>query len=95
MGGPILTDMNGMSLYTFDNDAAGVSTCVDDCIAAWPALAAGAGDVPEGEYGIIERADGTQQWTYKGMPLYTFVQDQAAGDVTGDGAFEVWHLVRP
>ncbi|HCQ64264.1 MAG TPA: hypothetical protein DIU07_03395, partial [Rhodobacteraceae bacterium] len=34
-------------------------------------------------------------WTYKGMPLYLWVQDQAAGDVTGDGVKGVWHLARP
>ena len=33
--------------------------------------------------GIAARPDGTQQATYSGWPLYTFVQDAAPGDVTG------------
>ena len=94
-GGPILTDMAGMALYTFDNDAPGVSNCMDACLANWPALAATADDVAEGDYEVIERADGTRQWTYKGQPLYTFAKDEAPGDVTGDGVNEVWHLARP
>jgi predicted lipoprotein with Yx(FWY)xxD motif len=93
--GAILTDMEGRTLYTFDNDAPGVSNCVDACVANWPILAAAEGDVAEGDYAIIDRADGTRQWTYKGRPLYTFVKDAAPGDVAGDGVNEVWHLARP
>ncbi|MCB1351011.1 MAG: hypothetical protein KDK11_21085, partial [Maritimibacter sp.] len=31
----------------------------------------------------------------KGMPLYTWVNDTAPGDVTGDGVNGVWHLAKP
>ena len=93
--GEILTDMQGMSLYTFDKDTKGMSMCEGDCLAKWPAATAGAEDKPSGDYDIITRADGTRQWTYKGMPLYTWVKDATAGDVTGDGVGGVWHLARP
>lgn len=93
--GPILVDMNGMTLYTFDNDTEGVSNCYDQCAVNWPILAAAEGDVAEGDWAIITRTDGSQQWTYKGWPLYTFIRDAAPGDVTGDGANEVWHVARP
>ena len=34
---------------------------------------------------IISRTDGTLQWAYDGHPLYTFVQDKAAGEINGNG----------
>ena len=93
--GMFLTNMDGMALYTFDKDAAGVSNCAGECVAIWPILAATEGDMAEGDYAVIDRADGMKQWTYKGMPLYTFVKDAAAGDMMGDGVKDVWHLARP
>lgn len=93
--GTILTDGNGMSLYTFDKDTAAVSNCYDDCAVKWPPLEAGKKSQPQGEFGIIIRTDGARQWTHKGMPLYTWFKDTAAGDITGDGVKGVWHLARP
>lgn len=93
--GAILTDANGMSLYTFTKDTAGVSNCMDDCVANWPILAAEAGAVAEGDWTVITRSDGAMQWAYKGMPLYLFVQDAAPGDIVGEGKGEVWYLARP
>jgi predicted lipoprotein with Yx(FWY)xxD motif len=28
---------------------------------------------------------------YKGKPLYLFIKDAKAGDMTGDGVGDVWH----
>ncbi|MCU0800599.1 MAG: hypothetical protein MUD11_02295 [Rhodobacteraceae bacterium] len=93
--GAILTDANGMSLYTFAKDSAGVSACVDDCVAKWPILPATSADVAEGDWTVITRSDGALQWAYKDMPLYLFVQDAAPGDITGEGKGGVWNLARP
>ncbi len=93
--GTILTDGAGMSLYVFDKDTAAVSNCYDDCATKWPPLEASKNAKPQGEYGIIIRATGERQWTHKGMPLYTWFKDAAAGDITGDGVKGVWHLARP
>jgi predicted lipoprotein with Yx(FWY)xxD motif len=94
-GAAIYVDGNGMSLYTFDNDAPGVSNCYDACATNWPPLMAGAYAQAQGDFGIIDRKDGGKQWTYKGMPLYTWINDKAPGDVTGDGVKGVWHLAHP
>ena len=94
--GPILVDDHGMSLYIFDKDAPGVSTCTDACAENWPpALEADGDAMADGDFSLVARADGSSQWAYKGMPLYTWVKDTAPGDVSGDGVNEVWHLARP
>jgi len=94
--GPTLTDSRGMSLYTFDKDSDGKSACNGPCVANWPVLKAEASDQPGDGYSIITRDDGSKQWAYKGKPLYTFVKDQKAGDITGDGFLNgVWHLAQP
>ncbi len=93
--GPILTNADGMTLYTFDKDEGGTSACYEECATNWPPVMAADGAEAEGDYGLTERTDGTLQWTYKGMPLYTWVKDAAPGDVTGDGVKDVWHAAKP
>lgn len=94
--GPALTDAKGMSLYTFDKDADGKSACNGPCAANWPALKAEASDTASDGYTVITRDDGSRQWAHKGKPLYTFVKDQKAGDITGDGFLNgAWHLAQP
>lgn len=92
---------SGFSLYVFDNDAndadgdgMGDSDCNGGCAEIWPPMFADQGAVASGNYGIISRDDGTQQWSYKGEPLYFFASDVAAGDVNGDQVGNIWHLAR-
>lgn len=93
----VLTNQAGMTLYTFDKDAAGSgkSACNGDCAAKWPPLTAGASSTGSGDYGVITREDGSKQWTYKGKPLYLWIKDQKPGDTTGDGVNNVWHTAKP
>ena len=92
----VLVDKKGMTLYTFDKDtSAGKSVCNDQCATNWPPMVAGASDKAEGDWTIIKRDDGASQWVYKGKPLYTFKNDKAAGDKTGDGKGDVWHVAKP
>ena len=90
MLGSILVAANGMTLYTYNKDTAGVSNCTAGCLAQWPAYAPAAGaslTVGAGATGTlstITRSDnGATQLTYRGLPLYFFVQDSAVGDATG------------
>jgi predicted lipoprotein with Yx(FWY)xxD motif len=87
----VITDANGMTLYTFDKDTAGVSNCYDKCAVNWPPAMAAADAAAEGDYTIVKRTDGTQMWAYKGLPLYLWVKDTKPGDTTGDGVGDVWH----
>ncbi len=92
----VLTDQAGMTLYTFDKDAAnsGKSMCNGPCAANWPPFAARSDDTPAGVWSTITRDDGSRQWAYKGKPVYRWVKDQKAGDKTGDGFNNVWHVVK-
>lgn len=92
----ILTNGAGMTLYTFDKDAAGSgkSECNGACAANWPPLAAANDAKATGDYSIITRSDGARQWAYKGKPLYLWVKDAKPGDRSGDGFNNAWRVVR-
>jgi predicted lipoprotein with Yx(FWY)xxD motif len=53
------------------------------CTEAWPPVLAAADAEPVGKWEIIERDDGSRQWTHDGYPLYTSVLDEEKGDVNG------------
>ena len=91
-GKAVLTDANGMTLYTFDKDVTpNETTCYDKCAANWPPLVAAAGAAGDAEFTLVTRTDGTMMWAYDGKPLYLWVKDTNPGDTTGDGVGEVWH----
>lgn len=84
--GQYLAEPDGQALYTYGSDSSGVSNCTGSCLASWPAYQAtgSTANLPAG-VGVIMRSDnGQTQYTYNGMPLYTFVSD-SKGQVTGDG----------
>lgn len=94
--GPVLVDPKGMTLYTFDNDkVAGKSACNGPCAQNWPPLTAQADAKPMGDWTVVARDDGSKQWAYRGKPLYTFKKDAKAGDATGNGFNNVWHVAKP
>ncbi|MGX9120100.1 COG4315 family predicted lipoprotein [Mesorhizobium sp. BHbsci] len=94
VGGTNYTDANGMTLYTYDKDETGKSNCYDKCATSWPPLKTEADAKVEGEWTIVDRTEGTKMWAYEGKPLYTFIEDKKAGDVTGDGVGGVWHIAK-
>jgi predicted lipoprotein with Yx(FWY)xxD motif len=99
--GDVLADEAGRTLYLFQRDPAGESTCYDDCASAWPPLTVDDGSTPEGgsdvtaDLGTIERDDGGRQVTADDRPLYYFANDQESGDAKGMGVFNAWFLLRP
>ena len=94
--GGVLTDSNGMTLYTFDKDMNGKSACNGGCAKNWPPLAASNEAMASGDYSIVTRDDGAKQWAYKGKPLYAWTKDQKPGDKTGDGFLNgAWHVAMP
>lgn len=93
--GKVLVDAKGMTLYTFGKDTSGKSVCTGPCAANWPPLAVSANAKADHDYSVVTRDDGTKQWAYKGMPLYSWVKDTKPGDITGDGVNQVWHVAKP
>ena len=99
--GKFLADSQGRTLYLFEADKGGTSTCAGACAAAWPPVTAsgmptaGSG-VNEALLGTVKRSDGTEQLTYNHHPLYYFAADTAAGAAHGQGvkAFGAeWYVV--
>jgi predicted lipoprotein with Yx(FWY)xxD motif len=96
--GRVIVDGAGMTLYIFKKDSPGQSACQGDCLARWPIYFSDG--VPTAglearDFGTITRADGAKQTIYKGMPLYTFAGDKAAGDAKGQGLKDVWFVATP
>ena len=96
MEGGALVGATGMTLYTFDRDAAGSgkSVCNGPCAVNWPPLMAAESARPTGEYTVVTRDDGKKQWAFKGKPIYFWVKDQKPGDKTGEGVGNVWRVAR-
>jgi predicted lipoprotein with Yx(FWY)xxD motif/plastocyanin len=96
--GSFLVDDQGRSLYLFTKDTPNTSNCYDKCEQAWPPLftqgapTAGTG-ADASLLGTTTRKDGKVQVTYNGWPLYYFVKDQKAGDVTGQDVGGVWYVL--
>lgn len=93
----LLTNEAGITLYVFDNDIphSGKSVCTAGCAINWHAMPVKPGAKPSGDFSIITRDDGQQQWAYKGRPLYRFENDKKPGDQIGDGMRTTWHVAKP
>ncbi|GAB2555549.1 hypothetical protein [Spirosoma areae] len=87
--GSLLTDGSGNTLYLFAKDVAGASQCSGGCTDTWPVFyeknKVFADGLDSTQFGVIIRADGSKQTTFKGWPLYRFAQDTKAGEVNGEG----------
>ena len=90
--GIVLVGVSEETLYVFDGDVnkdaevCGATPCDWQPLGA-PQLASSVGD-----FNFIVRDDGIRQWTYKGLPLYTYSKDYAPGDAFGMGMHENWHV---
>lgn len=99
--GQILIDSKGMTLYIFDKDTIGKSSCTGNCLKNWPPLtveneqAVVGGKLITGQLGTIKREDGTFQVTINAMPLYYYAKDKQFGDATGQGVGDSWWTVAP
>jgi predicted lipoprotein with Yx(FWY)xxD motif len=97
--GTILTSKDGRTLYFFSNDADGTSKCSGNCEVTWPVYYSPDASTDENidpkDIGVITRADGKKQNTYKGFPLYTYSQDTKIGDINGDAVGGIWFVGKP
>lgn len=100
LGKTILVGLNGHTLYHLSAEKNGRFICTNKaCLAFWHPLVVRKGMKPAGVRGLgtIKRPDGRRQVTFRGGPLYFFVQDKKAGDVKGEGFKDVgvWHAASP
>lgn len=99
--GSYLADEKGMTVYLFKKDMPNKSVCgvANGCLEKWPIFYAEkiepAAGIDAAQIGTITRDDGKKQTTYKGLPLYYFFKDKAAGDTMGQGVNNVWYVVAP
>jgi len=88
----ILVNRSGMALYSLSVERRGKFICTDStCLSLWKPLTVAKGTTPTGVRGLstVKRPDGKIQVTYKGGPLYRFVDDRKRGDVKGNGFKDV------
>ncbi|MEQ0561615.1 SCO0930 family lipoprotein [Amycolatopsis sp. NEAU-NG30] len=99
--GDAIVDQNGMTLYLFQKDTkkAKTSACNGDCAKTWPAVLSNGKVELQGIdsklLGSIKRADGTEQVTIGGWPVYTFAKDTKPGDANGQGVNGTWFVIEP
>jgi predicted lipoprotein with Yx(FWY)xxD motif len=104
LGEKVVVDVHGRTLYALSPETAHRLLCKSHaCFARWPPLlvhsatvklAAGAG--VGGRLGVVRRGRGKFQVTLRGLPLYRFVGDKAAGEANGDGVKGfggTWHAL--
>jgi predicted lipoprotein with Yx(FWY)xxD motif len=100
--GPTLTLKGGDTLYRLTKDSTDKSMCTGKCATVWvPVLLAVGVKAPVGEgvshLGSFTRSAGVRQVTYEGIPLYTFIGDKKAGQVTGNvkDTWGQWYSINP
>jgi predicted lipoprotein with Yx(FWY)xxD motif len=97
--GYVLATHSGLTVYWYSHDVkgSGKSTCTGSCLTLWPAVTGSPAAAPgvrlAGTLGTITRPGGVVQATYNGYPLYTYAQDTAPGEVTGNNVGGVWHII--
>jgi predicted lipoprotein with Yx(FWY)xxD motif len=91
-----------LTVYMFEGDRAGTSSCSGACASVWPPVTTSGAPVAHGaasaDLGTITRSDGTRQVTYKGHPLYFFARDKDSGDAYGQGVHGFgadWYVLAP
>jgi predicted lipoprotein with Yx(FWY)xxD motif len=97
--GKYFTDTEGNTLYWFKKDSAGKSACSGPCLEKWPIYYRETVAAPKGikgeAFGTITREDGKKQTTFRGYPLYYWINDKQAGDTNGQGVNNIWYVINP
>jgi predicted lipoprotein with Yx(FWY)xxD motif len=100
VNGQLLVNAKGLAQYIYTPDKKNMSTCYGPCAKYWPPTIVPKGTmVPKtmkgipGTFGVTLRTDGTQQLTYDGAPLYSFIKDKDSGDLYGEGVEGIWWAV--
>ena len=101
--GRVAVDMHGRTLYLFEKDKRGHSSCSGLCTSYWPPLLThgkpvALKGVKRSLLGAIRRSDGSRQVTLAGHPLYLYAGDSTRGQTSGEGLTDFgarWDAVSP
>jgi predicted lipoprotein with Yx(FWY)xxD motif len=101
--GRIVVDGKGRTLYLFEKDKHRLSACSGQCATYWPPLIThgkpvARPGVKRSLLGTTRRANGSQQVTYAGHPLYRFALDTKPGQTNGEGLNDFgagWDVLSP
>jgi predicted lipoprotein with Yx(FWY)xxD motif len=100
--GKVVVDSRGHTVYELTADQKGKSSCSTACLTEWPAVPSLKGRAAPASItaAVASTAamSGMQMATIDGRPVYTFSQDQSAGDVNGEGLKDfggTWWAVSP
>jgi predicted lipoprotein with Yx(FWY)xxD motif len=101
--GRVAVDTHGRTLYLFEKDKHGRSSCSGLCAGYWPPLLThgkpvALKGVKRSLLGTIRRSDGTRQVTLAGHPLYLYAGDSKRGQTSGEGLTDFgarWDAVSP
>jgi predicted lipoprotein with Yx(FWY)xxD motif len=96
----VFANAESQALYVYGKDEVGKSNCYDECANAWPPASAPTNAVPVGDWSLVLRSGGTQQWAFRGQPLYSYAEDKkgggggmfGGGGAKGHGVDDVWHV---
>jgi predicted lipoprotein with Yx(FWY)xxD motif len=99
--GDVVQDGDGRTLYRFDKDTPNPakSNCEGQCAVTWPPVLSNGTPQLQGVdpalVSTVKRADGSEQVTLDGWPLYTYSKDEAPGQWKGQGVGNTWFVVQP
>lgn len=88
------TNTRGMTLYTWDKDPVGKSTCTAECAKTFIPFKAVSGATASGDWSLIDIGAGQKQWALKGKALYTYVKDVDPGSLAGESPANLGALRR-
>lgn len=98
--GNVLT-ADGMTVYIYSKDSPHQTVCYDICAMDWPPLlitrpTTPSRGLPPNAFGTVTRRDGSTQLTYRGRPLYLYIEDPPGTDqANGQNVDGEWFVVYP
>lgn len=96
--GRVVVDAQGRTVYLLTADSMNHSTCDAGCQQYWPPVPTAHGSGVTAKIASTALPGGGSTATVGGWPVYTYVGDQAPGDVTGEGVATyggIWYAISP
>ncbi len=87
---------NNRTLYILTDGDPNTFNCDAACEEQWPPHTTDFSFVGvSGQFDVMARGDGLNQWTFKGYPLYFYIGDNVEGETNGNSIDDVWFVTRP